>query len=335
LGYADRHAVDAAYFRCARNFLRQRWLLVWLTGASPAADESFNSVVRQQVQTVKACCRGCKAFIDEHEQHATSLRVSRYGYADTAFSDMPVSFNSLAEYRHDIRALMATPSEKFQKLGLMANGLPSQINDRVLQSESEFYAAIRLKGRLRPGEGHLDAMEREGVHYAEVRILDLNPFAPEAIDLETLRFIQVLMLDCWARIPRSTPTSGRSCRRITTGWPSPAATRVCPCARMQAEPACRIWPGRCCSACSHWHNAWTPDRVERTLRTPWASRWIGWPTLRLWPPRGSGRPCRPSASATSRTARGFWPSRRDAPPCPSDHGLRHGNPASIKYLPEN
>lgn len=196
LGYADRHAIDAAYFRCARNFLRQRWLLVWLTGASPAADESFNSVVRQQVQTVKACCRGCKAFIDEHEQHATSLRVSRYGYADTAFSDMPVSFNSLAEYRHDIRALMATPSEKFQKLGLMANGLPSQINDRVLQSESEFYAAIRLKGRLRPGEGHLDAMEREGVHYAEVRILDLNPFAPEAIDLQTLRFIQVLMLDC-------------------------------------------------------------------------------------------------------------------------------------------
>ncbi|MBK9617512.1 MAG: glutamate--cysteine ligase [Uliginosibacterium sp.] len=196
LGYTDRHGVDAAYFRMARNFLRQRWLLVWLTGASPAADESFSGVVRQQVQTVKACCRGCKAFIDEHEQHATSLRVSRYGYADTAFSDMPVSFNSLAEYSHDIRALMATPSDKFQKLGLMANGLPSQINDRVLQSESEFYAAIRLKGRIRKGEGHLDAMDRDGVYYAEVRILDLNPFAPEAIDLDTLRFIQVLMLDC-------------------------------------------------------------------------------------------------------------------------------------------
>lgn len=196
LGCHKREDIDAAYFRTARNFLRQRWLLVWLSGASPAADESFSGVVRQQVQTVKACCRGCKAFIDEHEQHATSLRVSRYGYADTAFSDMPVSFNSLAEYSHDIRALMATPSEKFQKLGLTANGLPSQINDRVLQSESEFYAAIRLKGRIRRGEGHLDAMEREGVNYAEVRILDLNPFAPEAIDLETLRFIQVLMLDC-------------------------------------------------------------------------------------------------------------------------------------------
>jgi len=145
---------------------------------------------------VKACCRGCKAFVDEHEQHATSLRVSRYGYADTAFSDMPVSFNSLGEYSHDIRALMRTPSEKFINLGLLDDGRPSQINDRVLQLESEFYAAIRLKGRIRPGESHLDAMERDGVNYAEVRILDLNPFAPEAIDLDTLRFTQVLMLDC-------------------------------------------------------------------------------------------------------------------------------------------
>ncbi|WP_051082607.1 glutamate--cysteine ligase [Uliginosibacterium gangwonense] len=191
-----REYMDAAYFRTARNFLRNRWLLVWLSGASPAADASFGGVVRQQVQTVKACCRGCKAFVDEHKAHATSLRVSRYGYADTAFSDMPVSFNSLSEYTRDIRALMHTPSEKFAQIGLDPQGQPLQINSNVLQSESEFYSAIRLKGRIRPNEGHLDAMERDGVYYAEVRVLDLNPFAPEAIDLLTLRFIQVLMLDC-------------------------------------------------------------------------------------------------------------------------------------------
>lgn len=193
---ATREHMDAAYFRTARNFLRNRWLLVWLSGASPAADASFGGVVRQQVQTVKACCRGCKAFVDEHKAHATSLRVSRYGYADTAFSDMPVSFNSLAEYSRDIRTLMHTPSEKFASIGPDPQGHPRQINSNVLQSESEFYSAIRLKGRIRPNEGHLDAMDRDGVHYAEVRVLDLNPFAPEAIDLPTLRFIQVLMLDC-------------------------------------------------------------------------------------------------------------------------------------------
>lgn len=195
-GLSPCEHVNAAYFRTARNFLRNRWLLVWLTGASPVADTSFRAVVREQVQTVKACCKGCKAFIDEHEKNATSLRVSRYGYADTAFSEMPVSFNSLAEYSRDIRRLMATPSEKFAQLATMPDGRPGQINDRVLQLESEFYAAIRLKGRIRSGEGHLDAMEREGVNYAEVRILDLNPFVPQAIDLETLRFTQVLMLDC-------------------------------------------------------------------------------------------------------------------------------------------
>jgi glutamate--cysteine ligase len=65
----------------------------------------------------------------------------------------------------------------------------------VLQLENEFYSAIRLKGRVRKGESHLDAMQRDGVEYAEVRILDNNPLATHGIALDTLRFLQVLLLD--------------------------------------------------------------------------------------------------------------------------------------------
>lgn len=187
---------DAAYFRTARNFLRHRWLVLYLTGASPAADASFDGVVDAHVGLVRSCCPGCCAQLAHPDHHAISLRMSRHGYADTAFATMPVSFNSRADYVADIRRLLATRSERFAKLGLVRHGARVQVNDRVLQRESEFYAAIRLKGRIARGESHLDAMAREGVHYAEVRVFDIDPFAREGISLPTLEFLQVFLLDC-------------------------------------------------------------------------------------------------------------------------------------------
>ena len=193
---ADAQAwADDAYFRTARNFLRNRWLLVYLSGASPAADDTFAPELSQHLRTVRACCRGCCDFLADYQRHATSLRVSRFGYADTSFRRMPVSFNSRAEYVRDLDALLNTPSERFARLRPARDGQAVQLNDRVLQRDSEFYAAIRLKGRIRPGESHLEAIARNGVHYAEVRILDIDPSAAEGIAANTLRFLQVLLLD--------------------------------------------------------------------------------------------------------------------------------------------
>ena len=191
----SREFADAAYFRTARNFLRNRWLLVYLTGASPAVDATFNPALERQLKTIRACCPGCCDFVDDYQRFATSLRVSRFGYADTAFRRMPVSFNRRVEYVRDLRALLQTRSERFARLGLRRGGQAVQLNDRVLQRDSEFYAAIRLKGRIHPGDSHLDAIERNGVHYAEVRILDINPFAIGSVDETALRFLQVLLLD--------------------------------------------------------------------------------------------------------------------------------------------
>jgi glutamate--cysteine ligase len=185
---------DAAYFRTARNFLRQRWLLVYLTGASPLADVSFHREVAAHVSRVRACCPACCRQLDRYEQHAISLRTSRHGYADTALGTMPVSFDDRSSYLRDLRRLLGTRSDRFARLG-RSTGAPRQLNDRVLQRESEFYAAIRLKGRLTAGSSHLDAIERGGVHYAEVRVLDIDPFVREGIALPTLHFLQVFLLD--------------------------------------------------------------------------------------------------------------------------------------------
>lgn len=188
-------ARDAAYFRTARNFLRQRWLVTYLTGASPVADPSFHGVVGSHVAAVRACCPGCCP--ESFDRHAISLRTSRHGYADTAGPAMPVSFDDRAGYVRDLRQLLATRSERFAALGSDRAGAPVQLNDRVLQRESEFYAAIRLKGRVAPGgSSHVAALAQHGVHYAEVRVLDIDPYVREGIAAATLRFLQVFLLDC-------------------------------------------------------------------------------------------------------------------------------------------
>jgi glutamate--cysteine ligase len=84
---------------------------------------------------------------------------------------------------------MSKKSRRFAKLGV-------QLNDKILQKDSEFYSPIRLKQITEPGESQIDALEQRGVKYVEVRILDINPFVKTGISLEQLRFLQVFMLFC-------------------------------------------------------------------------------------------------------------------------------------------
>ena len=52
-GEARSEFTDKAYFAMARNFLRYRWLLIYLFGASPNTHHSFNSVIHNDVKTIK------------------------------------------------------------------------------------------------------------------------------------------------------------------------------------------------------------------------------------------------------------------------------------------
>lgn len=129
-------------------------------------------------------------------QYATSLRVSRYGYSNALQRSYPVSFNSLDEYVQSLRTLLATPSRQYEKIGLYKDGRRIQLNSNVLQKESEFYSSIRLKQLVGQGEKHLDALQRKGVSYAEIRLLDLNPFERTGVSMKQLQFLHTFLLFC-------------------------------------------------------------------------------------------------------------------------------------------
>lgn len=162
------------YFSLGRNFLRYRWLFIYLLGASPIVDKSYEQKFINEMKVFgKLCCcvRGSSYYLP----YATSLRVSRLGYSNALRGDFPVSTESLSEYIADIK---------------------KAVSEGVLANESEYYTPIRFKQMVRAGETQLDALKRKGINHIEIRTIDLNPFEKVGISLEQLYFTQVFMLFC-------------------------------------------------------------------------------------------------------------------------------------------
>jgi glutamate--cysteine ligase len=187
--------IDEIHFGLARNFLRYRWVLIYLFGASPFCHPTYHSVINRELELIQKCCPSCAEIIGNFNKYATSLRVSRFGYSNSLKNEK-MYFNSLKEYSTKLRKMMSTKDEKYSKIGIYRNGSQVQLNENVLQKENEFYSSIRLKQTARKGETPLDALEKRGVKYVEVRILDLNPFEKLGLSIEQMNFLQVFMLFC-------------------------------------------------------------------------------------------------------------------------------------------
>ncbi|AAK79506.1 glutamate--cysteine ligase [Clostridium acetobutylicum] len=191
-----RQFIDEMYFSLTRNFLRYHWILIYLFGASPICDSTYNSVIFKELEKIEKCCPHCAGKIKNFNRYATSLRVSRFGYSDTDEKKYTVYFNSLREYETKIKKMMETESNKYSKLGIYKDGVQIQLNGNLLQSESEFYAPIRFKRNIKKGETQLTALVNRGVEYIEIRILDVNPFDKVGISVEQMNFLQVFNVFC-------------------------------------------------------------------------------------------------------------------------------------------
>lgn len=174
-GMERRTFINDIYFALIRNYLRYRWLLIYLFGASPSADPSFFPVIRKEFGIVSKCCPECCSDMEAYDRYSTSLRVSRFGYANDNRRANEVYYESLDEYTGKLRKLL---------------------NARILQKESEFYSSIRPKQVPGKGETMLKALEDRGVKYLEVRIFDVNPFERSGMGKGQFKFLQVFMLFC-------------------------------------------------------------------------------------------------------------------------------------------
>jgi glutamate--cysteine ligase len=181
---------SARYFDLIRNFRRFSWLPIYLFGASPAVCNSF----------VKGRDHELEPF-DEGSLHlpfATSLRSGNLGYqSDAQAKSLEVSYNDLASYVRSLATGVTTSYPGYKAMGVKSEaGEYVQLNDCILQSEAEFYSAIRAKRVAPSGSNFLQSLLDDGVEYIEVRLMDLDPFEPLGISPVTVRFLDTFLLYC-------------------------------------------------------------------------------------------------------------------------------------------
>lgn len=107
----SEHFREELYLKMIRNFMRHRWLLVWLFGGSPIADPSLKMKSLVSGHKKKADCKG-----------AVSIRTSSVGYRNA--EEFYVDFNSIESYYQSIQNL---------------------IHSKKIVAEEELYLPIRLK----------------------------------------------------------------------------------------------------------------------------------------------------------------------------------------------
>ena len=185
---ALRDFQSESYIAMIRNFRRYAWLLMYLFGATPALTTSFLRGRPHQLERLS----------DDtlYLPYATSLRMSDLGYQNDAQSGLCPHENSLESYVTSLMDAVNRPYAPYAEIGTKKDGEWIQLSTNVLQIENEYYSTIRPKRVIRTGERPVQALCNRGVQYIEVRCLDVDPFEPIGIALETGRFLDAFLLFC-------------------------------------------------------------------------------------------------------------------------------------------
>lgn len=152
---------DQLYLKVARNTLKYRWLLIFLTGASPVFSKSY---IEQ--------CVSLSDHLDTESRffpNMNSLRNSVCGYRNE--KPYYVSFNSIHEYIQDLQYL---------------------VQSKDLLSAKEYYSPVRIKSAK--GDNQLQSLLENGIDYLELRMFDLNPLYKNGISLQSMKFIHLFLI---------------------------------------------------------------------------------------------------------------------------------------------
>ncbi len=152
---------DDLYLKVARNYLRYRWLLIYLTGAAPIIHTSYTRECTKKLVPIQEDSFSNKG--------AVSYRNGECGYKN--HTDLFPDYTSVESYIASI--------EDFVK-------------ENMIQSHKELYTQIRPKAK--DNKNLLSSLKNEGIQYIEIRSIDINPFEKSGMSMEDLEFTHVFML---------------------------------------------------------------------------------------------------------------------------------------------
>lgn len=185
-----RDFVSESYMALIRNLQRFGWLVPYLFGASPAVCKSFLSEQAANMESFDANTY--------YQPYATSLRMGDIGYQNNQENKIGIKacYDNLSAYIDSLTCAIGTPCAQYEKIGVKVDGEYRQLNANLLQIENEYYSTIRPKQVLSGNEKPTLALKRRGVHYVELRSLDVNAYDPLGIHEDQIYFLEAFLLFC-------------------------------------------------------------------------------------------------------------------------------------------
>ena len=149
------------YLKVTRNYIRYRWLIIYLLGASGAVDKSY----------INKCVNLPRKIAHDSlsNEGALSYRNSECGYKNKV--DLFPNYNSVEEYIESLKGF---------------------INDKLIDSYKELYSCIRPKPI--DVNDFFGSLSKDGIQYLEYRSIDINPFEKGGISLADLHLLQLFNL---------------------------------------------------------------------------------------------------------------------------------------------
>ena len=152
---------DSVYLKVARNYLRYRWFIIYILGASPIIHKSYDEKALENINKVNNEVYGDEAVI--------SYRNSSLGYKNN--TNIYPSYKSVKSH---------------------IESLDNFVWDKVISNYKELYSQVRLKAK--DNANLKKSLLEDGINYLEIRSIDINPLAKVGITLEDLRFINLFTL---------------------------------------------------------------------------------------------------------------------------------------------
>ncbi len=153
---------NEVYLKITRNYIRYCWLIIYLTGCSVGAHNTFS--------------KECICLMDSDDGYGgfystkgPSFRNSSCGYKNLV--DLYPSYDSVEEFASDV------------------NGF---IDKGDLSEAKELYTQIRLKPKN--PKDLLNSLKNDGIEYIELRTLDINPFYKCGLVLHDMKFLQLFLI---------------------------------------------------------------------------------------------------------------------------------------------
>jgi glutamate--cysteine ligase len=151
------------YLKIARNYLRYRWLIVYLLGSTTTLHSTY----------IEECeCRKCfkEVAVDSYSHEGgISYRNGECGYKNLV--DLFPDYTSVDSY---------------------VESLKDFIGDGLIESHKELYSQIRLKPKN--PKDFFNSLFQDGIKYLEYRTIDVNPFEKGGVSLVDLKFLEIFNL---------------------------------------------------------------------------------------------------------------------------------------------